>query len=376
MPQGWSVEALAPYFQKLSQAAEVDEPLESVEGPDGLSTEDLVEAWRNTLLFTNSGAVLRQQTVHNVKTAQLRVEERGLSEVLVVLDEQYRVISGLAYCWALSGKTVPAVILHGAPIGAGWTHTHAEALKWGQTLWDKGEIQAALSSASPAERDYFEGFGFQQVPETTVLRCSPETFGRLGRLLWKQLGNDSKHDPAQLLYIESLRVAVLRARERIIRDGKGKVGDKSKLKLHLKEENAALERGKKLEAKGKKGGWSEDADGLWRHPGFPSYRFEVLPPDSADDIALPSLKPDTHPQLMELNQFRILARDHFGLTAQEASDLYATEPPEAFNKRLRSYVQALAPMERKGTQVLTEAELVKQSERLALWHSREQQQIV
>lgn len=372
MPNGWTVDSLDPYFARIKEAIEAGKTFATVEPPAGLSSQELFDAWSKLLLFIDSGAVLRQSSEHNKRTARLRIEERGLSEILVVLDESYRVISGLPYLWALSEMdgfdSVPAVILHGAPSDAGWEHTHAEALRWGETLWKKGEIQEALDSSTPAEREFFQAFGFHQVPEITVLTLSWETFDRLGPLVEKQLGGTTKLDPAQLLFVESLREAILDARQRIIAEWKGDQDDKDKLKLHLREERDMVKGGQKIAAQnGWK--WLADENDLWHHPALPKYRFKIV--DSQPTAETPpdrQAQPDSH--IMSLPQFRLLARDHFGVDADEASRLYESESADSFNARLRAYVQAVEPIDRRGSNGPSDEERARQTERLALWNHR------
>lgn len=379
MPSGWTVATLDPYFQQIKEATEAGRPFDSVQPPEGLTAQELFEAWNKLLLFIDSGAVLRQNTEHNIATARLQISERGLSDILVVLDQDYRVISGLPYVWALAEMdgydTVPAAILHDAAPDAGWEHTHAEALKWGQTLWQKGEVQSVLESATEAEREFFQAFGFHQVPDSTVLTCSKRTFQRLGALVEKELGRISddslkiKRDPAQLLFIEALREAVLEARRRIISEGKGKPGDPEKLKLHLKEEAAMERRGASLVAK-KNLRWQVDGDGLFSHPALPRYRFKLV--DSHRMVNEVSSEPTASAgsHVMSLSQFQLLARDHFGLDAEEAAMVYESESADTFNSRLRRYVRVVEPIERRGPYGPSDEERVGQAQRLALWNSR------
>lgn len=370
MPEGWTVQQLDPWFQQLKNAAGGSFGLE-VEPPKGLSLDQLLAAWHVVRLFIDSGAVLRQNTAHNIATARLQIEERGMSSILVVLDEQYRVIAGLPYLWALSGmeeqRAVPAVILHGAPVDAGWLHTHAEALKWGQTLWKKGEIQGVLEESTDAEREFFQSFGFHQVPEITVLTLSWDTFDRLGPLVEKQIGGGTKHDPAQLLFVETLREAVLDARQRIISDGKADEDDRAKLKVHLREERDIAAKGRKIAAKnGWK--WHRNEDQTWQHPALPKFRFKIRE-SQPEAPARVDESSQSDPYLMPLAQFRLLARDHFGIDASTARQLYEAESAESFIGRLRRYVEAVEPMERKGPKQ-PQDEKIKQAERLALWNSR------
>lgn len=368
MPEGWTVEALDPWFQQLKNASDSSFGL-TVDPPEGLTADQLAAAWDLVRLFFDSGAVLRQNTEHNVATARLHIQERGLSEVLIVLDEQYRVISGLPHAWALSelgSKEMPAVILHGAPQDAGWLHTHAEALKWGQTLWEKGEIQGVLESSTPAEREFFQGFGFHQVPEITTLTLSWDTFDRLAGLITKQLGGSTNHDPAQLLFVEALREAVLDARQRIIAAGKGKPNDSEKLERHLHREAEMTAGGEKTESRNQ-WEWSEDESGLWSHPAMPKFRFKIVEPEPIERVDSPSI-PD--PYLMSLSQFQLMARDHFGIAADDARTLYESEPADDFNCQLRRYAQSVGQIDRRGSSGPSEGERAKQAERLALWNRR------
>lgn len=373
MPEGWTVQKLDPWFQQLKEVTESDSGL-IVQPPEGLSLDQLLAAWYVVRLFIDSGAVLRQNTEHNIEAARLQISERGLSSVLVVLDEQYRAISGLPYLWALSRddrqQTVPAAILHGAPEDAGWLHTHAEALKWGQTLWDKGEVQGVLESSTPAEREFFQGFGFHQVPEITVLTLSWETFARLEDLITKQIGGKTNHDPAQLLFVEALREAVLSTRQRIIREGKGKPKDLEKLERHLRREGEMMEQGEKITSS-EAWEWSEDESGIWSHPSMPKYRFKIVDPKpSAAEPTQREQRAQPDPRLMSRSQFQLLARDHFGIDADQASQLYDSESADSFNSKLRSYVPVLAPMSRRGPNGPSEEERIEQAARLALWNSR------
>lgn len=365
----FSFEDLEPFFEQIKEDVEAGRPVRSLELPEGVHPSILEEKWDQLRLFFDSGAVLRQNTEHNIEVASLRLNEHGIADVLVVLDEDFRVISGLPYVWALAeddSHKVAAVILHGAPQDAGWLHTHAEALKWGQTLWEKGEIQGVLESSTPAEREFFQGFGFHQVPEVTVLSLSWDTFDRLAGLITKQLGGNTRHDPAQLLFVEALREAVLTTRERIIREGKGKPGDPEKLERHLRTEAELTARGERIESENE-WEWSEDESGLWSHPASPKYRFKIV---ESQPSASHDQRPQVDPFFMSLSQFQLLARDHFGITGDQAAQLYESESAESFNSRLRRYVGAVEPIERRGPNGPSDAERVEQAERLALWNSR------
>lgn len=370
MPDGWTVQQLDPWFQQLKNATGGSFG-SMVEAPRGLSVDQLVAAWQLVRLFIDSGAILRQNIAHNVATARLQIEERGMSSVLVVLDEQYRVIEGLPYLWALSEmqeqSTVPAAILHGTPADAGWEHTHAEALKWGQTLWRKGEIQGLLEDSTPTEREYFQSFGFHQIPEITVLTLSWETFDRLGPLVEKQLGSGTKLDPAQLLFVEALREAVLDARQIIIEHGKAEQDDRAKLRAHLREEKDSANKGRKIAA-ANGWRWSENEDHTWQHPALPEFRFKIVESQSEAPARVDEPS-QSDAYLMPLAQFKLLARDHFGIHEAAAAQLHEAEPPANFNRRLQRYVQAVEPMDRRGPKQ-SEDEKAKQAERLALWSGR------
>lgn len=369
---GYTFEDLEPFFEQFKEDAEAGRPARSINPPEGLEAWQIKEQWDELRLFFDSGAVLRQNTEHNIEAASLHLRERGIADVLVVLDEEHRVIAGLPYVWALAtddSHKVPAVILHNAPQDAGWLHTHAEALKWGQTLWQKGEIQGVLEESTPAEREFFQGFGFHQVPEITVLTLSWDTFDRLAGLITKQLGGSTKHDPAQLLFVEALREAVLAVRQRIISEGKGKPGDPDKLERHLRAEAEMTARGEQIESENE-WEWHEDESGLWSHPALPKYRFKIVESEPSTQEPPQREQPQPDPRLMSLSQFQLLARDHFGLDAEEAAMVYESESADTFNGRLRAYVLAVGPIDRRGPNGPSEDERVRQSERLALWNSR------
>ncbi|QIM15952.1 hypothetical protein G7067_05210 [Leucobacter insecticola] len=377
LPHGWSWEQLDPTLQQLKAGLERGAQSE-LDLPDGLSLEGLLRAWYELRLFVDSGAVLRQNIQHNKETARQWILNRGLSEVLVVLDEDYRVIDGLAFCWALSEmdghETIPAVILRDAPVDAGWQVTHRHAEAWGAKLWKKGEVQSLLESSTPREREFFRQFGFHEAPKTVLLTCSQATLDRLGPLAQKQYGGNTKFDPAQLLFIEALRERILEVRQEMI--ARGETGDiVKKLEKHLKDEAEAQRAGAEKEAaaakRGKVAEWHTDAEGYWIHASLPRYRFEIVEP-IIQVQAKQSPEQAEDPFLMSLSQFQVFARDHFGLASEDSSSLYGSESAASFNQKLRHYVDQNPVVPRRGPGDPGDDARRNQMERLALWNCSEQ----
>lgn len=378
MPDGWTFDDLAPTFEKLKAASEAGALLEEVELPEGISTEQMSATWDALKLYFDSGAVLRRETQRNKEAARLRIEENGLKDVLVVLDEDYRVISGLSEVWALSEMSehdnVPAVILKDMPQDAGWLHTHASAGSWGAKLPPKlNTVREAFDSASPREREFFGKFGFTPVPTDKIELCgSRETMKRLGELILKQVGYGTKFDPAQLLYVEALREEITAARQREL-DPLNDPGNAEKLQRHLTEEAEAEEAGRQALAGKEK--WIPLGDDLYGHSKLPRHVFRLIEAEPEEITRTESIPVD--PYLMEQSQFVIFAKAHFGLASDEAQALHADGGAERFNRRLRHYIDATPSnyVKLKKTRELDKTkapqrmELSEQTERLERWRS-------
>ncbi|WP_243224576.1 hypothetical protein [Microbacterium sp. CIAB417] len=370
IPVGHTGEEFIPAFKSLIEAlSKGDQSL--VKLPEGVTGEELRQVWNEVTLWQDSGAFLLQKVQFSKELAKAHIAAQGLDRVLLVLDEDFRVIVGLEYFWALSEmdeyEAVPVAILRNAPFDAGFRYIVSTEDETKKTFRKNNQLQEALISASPEEREAFRSVGFFFLPEKITLTCSPATLDRLGTLIRKQLGGRTKLDPAQMLYVEALREKILDVRERMIREGKTAGGVVEKLQLHLKEEREMLDRGAKIEAK-KGWRWVVDEDGLYRHPAMPRYRFKVQEPEPRLEATVETAVED--PYLMSASQFVILARTHFGLDAEEATALHGAESAEAFNRRLKRYVKEAPQVAPKLTGEPSEAERANQRDRLALW-SRE-----
>ena len=339
--------------------------------PDGMDMEQLRKLWEESQLFFDSGAVLFRKVAFAKELAKAHIEARGVEDVLLVVDEQYRPVVGLEYFWALLEMdelaAPPVVILNNAPFNAGFQYLRNNEDELHKEFRKSNVLQSALEDATPEEREDLRLFGFFYIPDKITLTCSFETLDRLGVLIRKQLGSKTKLDPAQLLYVETLREAILEVRERMVRERKTEGDVIPKLELHKKEEREALERGAKVE--GKNGWrWQLDDDGFYFHPAMPRYRFDVREAEAVEKEA-PAPRP-VDPYLMSESQFVILARTHFGIGPEEAQALHREESPEDFNKRLRNYVAKVPPVAPKLRGEPSEEEQANQAERLALWNVR------
>jgi hypothetical protein len=460
-PEGWTMEEFGPHIRGVQAALELGD-LSLIDVPDGLTVDQMVQSVLEILLYAQAGVALISDRQKLVRNEVERIQERGISSVVIraqiVLDADFRIIEGLLTCWALQAMgydgIVPVSIRLDADPYAGMDHIRhlQDEYQKSRVNLDYDMIQRVLEVATPEERRRLAKMGHFPTRETVELHMSRENLRLLGSLIAKHLGYEIvkaeaakakrrnnkpvkredlkiRFDPAQLLYVDTLREQITAAREAEL-DPDPELDAPEKLRRHFDEEARAIAAGK--EFIGREGGWKSLGDGLFEHWAYPMYRFRIVEPEQdsptakkspvganelrfsmkladftslarvryglaskeaerlyanggADGLILPFLKserPDLiedalsaakPPHLMELSQFRIFAKAHFGLDSAEADELYASEAPDLFNRRLRHYIDA-SPTNYKGKD-LDKAKAPKrmalsdQPERLKLWRS-------
>lgn len=401
-PEGWTVEEFGPHIRGVQAALEVDD-LSLIDVPDGLTLEAMVESVLEILLYAQAGVALISNRQKIIEDHIEKIQKLGLRTIIgqrIVIDEEYRVIEGLPWVWALSAlgfnSVVAVVIRYDADPYAGLHHIRhlQDQYQKSRVNQDYDAIQALIERSSPVERELLAKAGHFPTRETVELQMSRETLRLLGNLIAKHLGYEivkaeaskakkrSKKrvergdlkirlDPAQLLYVDTLREQITAARLQEI-DPDAELDTPEKLQRHLDEEAAAIAAGKEFISR--EGGWKSLGDGVYEHWAFPMYRFRIV-----ESEPVPGSEPvaDKSPHLMEQSQFRILAKAHFGLDESDADQLHALEGAEGFNRRLRHYIDATPTVyadKGKGLELVAEKTpkrmaLSDQAERLKLWRS-------
>lgn len=401
-PEGWTVEEFGPHIRGVQAALEADD-LSLIDVPEGLTAEQMVESVEQILVFAKSGAALISDRQKIVREQIELIEAQSLARVLVraqiVLDADFHIVEGLPVCWALKEMgydgIVPVLIRLDAQPYAGLDHIQHLMGQYGEhrANLDYDRIQELIADATPEERELLARQGYYPTRETVELRLSRGTFTRLGELITKQLGYEIeraragnprkkikrqdlsiKFDPAQLLYVDALREQITAARRRELPEAKDPEFAE-KLQRHLDEEKQAAATGEKfLVSEGER--WERVEPGVFTHWIFPRYRFRLI---EEEPTAVSAATEQVSPYLMELSQFRIFAKAHFGLAVPEADALHSSEGADGFNRRLRHYIDVTPTVYRvkkksKGPEldkpgVPKRMELSDQEERLARWNS-------
>jgi hypothetical protein len=409
-PEGWTMEEFAPHIRGVQAALEIDD-LSLIDVPEGLTVEAMVESVLEILLYAQAGVALISNRQKIIEDHIERIQTLGLTTIIgqrIVLDSDFRVIEGLPWVWALSALgftgVVAVIIRYDADPYAGLRHVRhlQDQYQKSRVNQDYDAIQALIERSAPEERELLAKAGHFPTRETVELQMSRETLRLLGNLIAKHLGYEivkveaakakkrSKKpvergdlkirlDPAQLLYVDTLREQITAARLQEI-DPDAELDTPEKLQRHLDEEATAIAAGKDFI--GREGGWKSLGDGVYEHWAFPMYRFRIVESEVAPESA-PEPTADQSPYLMEQSQFRIFAKAHFGLDESDADQLHAAESADGFNRRLRHYINATPTIyedkydsqgKRKGKGLIDEQTpkrmaLSDQEARLKLWRS-------
>lgn len=384
LPLGLTPESFGPAFDSILEAQRSGD-FSRIAPPEGVTEHELREAWHAVSLFADSGALAYRKVRFSIELAKAHIEACGVDDLFLVVDEDHKVVAGLDYFWALSEmeehQAAPVVILSNAPFNAGYRHLLEQEEEEQRTFRKSDALQEVLRDASPEERETLLSFGFAYKPEVVTLTASTATLDLLGELITKQLGESKparkatvKYDPAQLLYIESLRVMILKVRQKLVAEGKLAGDVVEKLERHLQDEREMHARGSDMQAR-RNWRWEEASDGLYYHPAMPRYRFRLVdraPQPMAPVLAESRVQPhDAAPmqRVITGDQFRLMAKTHFGLDATDARELYTTTPIEEFDARYWRYID-LAPEVAPDAPGQPDAEeLAARDERLELWNA-------
>lgn len=409
-PEGWTMEEFGPHIRGVQAALEMDD-LSLIDVPEGLTLEAMVESVLEILLYAQAGVALISNRQKIIQDHIEKIQKLGLTTIIgqrIVIDEEYRVIEGLPWVWALSAlgfdSAIAVIVREDADPYAGLHHIQhlQDQYQKSRVNLDYEAVQSLIERSSPEERELLAKAGHFPTRETIELHMSRDTLRLVGSLISKQLGyeivkvkeakakrRDKKPverkdlkvrlDPAQLLYVDALREQITSARQAEL-DPDPELDAPVKLQRHLDEEAEAIAAGREFIAR--EGGWSPLDDGLFEHWAFPMYRFRIVESEPAPESELEPLA-EHSPYLMELSQFRIFAKAHFGIEEPQADELHSAEGPEGFNRRLRHYIDATPTIyeekydsqgKRKGKGLIDEQTpkrmaLSDQEERLERWRS-------